>query len=349
MKILVTGKYEPDYNRNHVLLRGLEKKDVSLTEFPYEKRTRAVRKKITSLAENHDIIFLPSFTHLDVPFVRRATKKPIVFDPLISRYLSKVFDYKAVWRYSPRALKNYLKDLRAFNRSDLILADTEGHKNYYINKFHVNPVKIAVVHVGVHCGDFFPSGKIKNPCDKFLVGFYGSFIPLHGIEKIIEAARILRERNDIEFQIYGNGPGYEKIQKLIEIYNLVNVSLKGWADYKDLNAVINGMDVCLGIFGDSLKAKLVIPNKIYHYAACKKAIITADTEGIKEIFKNRKNIILVQNNPQSLADSVVELAGNDSLMQAIAKSAFATVNGEYNETRIAEEFLTALESLPGFS
>lgn len=345
MRILVTGKYEPEYNRNHVLLKGLESLGIELLKFPYTKRNKFSKNKIKELEKDCDIIFLPSFTHLDVPFVRNLTVKPLVFDPLISRYLSKVFDYKSVWKYSPRALKNYLKDQRAFSRSDLILADTISHKDYYVSRFGVLPIKISVVHVGVNSGDFYPKELEITKQRKCIVGFYGSFIPLHGIEKIIEAAKILEIRDDLEFRIYGNGPGFQKIRELTLNLGLKNTILAGWVDYKSLNNVINEMDICLGIFGESLKAELVIPNKIYHYGACRKAIITAETKGIKEIFEDGKNIILIKNNTAALVKSIESLADNQVLRSKIAKNASELISKEYNEKKIAFEFLKGIERI----
>ncbi len=345
MRILVTGKYEPEYNRNLVLLRGLQARGIELIEFPYKKRGRQTRSRIIELVENCDLIFLPSFTHLDVPFVRRISKKPLVFDPLISRYLSKVFDYKAVWKYSPRALKNYLKDLRAFKRSDLLLADTLSHKEYYTERFGIDPKKIAVVHVGMHSGDFYQKVPLKKNESKIIIGFYGSFIPLHGIDKIISAAKLLEKRNDLEFRLYGDGTGFEKVQEQIKKFELKNVILEGWIEYHALNEAINSMDICLGIFGDSLKAELVIPNKIYHYAACGKPVITADTKGIKELFENEKDIELIENSAESLANSIIKLADNPEIREKIGKNACDLVTTGYNEKMIADEFLNAVKRI----
>jgi glycosyltransferase involved in cell wall biosynthesis len=345
MKIFVTGNYEPGYNRNHVILSGLENMGHELTEFPYKKRNRDSKTSIRKLSEACDLIFLPSFTHLDVPFIRRITKKLIVFDPLISRYLSKVFDYKTVWKYSPRAFKNYLKDKRAFNCSNLIIADTKSHKDYYTKQFGVAPAKIAVVYVGVHTGDFYPKTAERKIGEKIKIGFYGSFIPLHGIEKIIAAAKLLEKRDDLEFMIYGDGPGFKKIHDMTVKLRLSNTILKGWVNYGSLNDVINDMDICLGIFGDSLKAELVIPNKIFHYAACRKPIITAETKGVKEIFENGKNIILIKNDPGSLADSIELLADNNSLSSIIAKNGYEIITENYNEKMIASEFTKYLNEL----
>ena len=83
------------------------------------------------------------------------------------------------------------------------------------------------------------------------------FIPLHGIKNIIKAAEILKNHIDIKFKLIGTGFEYEKIKKLTLKLNLKNVNFLGWVEYNDLPKKINELDLCLGIFGDSLKTDLV--------------------------------------------------------------------------------------------
>ena len=294
MRILITGHYQPAYNRNQVIIKGLKNHNIDLIEFPYEKRNRKTLKKVAELSEDCDLLFLPSFTHLDVPFLKKGISKPIVFDPLISKYMTKVFDLKTIWRYSPRAYKNFLKDKRAFKYSDLIVADTQSHKEYFCKHFGVDENKIIIVPVGVDTSEFFPENEALGAGNKIVVGFYGTFIPLHGIDKIILAANELKERKDIRFEIYGKGFLFNKISPLAGKMGLSNIVFKGWVAYRELNNVINTMDICLGIFGDSIKTELVVPNKIFHYAACGKPIVTRDTTAIKEIFTPDKNIDYLQ-------------------------------------------------------
>ena len=99
MKILVAGEYEEDYNRSKVIFDGLAlQPGVALSYYHYSKKDFD-KKKFIELAANVDMIFIPAFCHKDVSRLRPLTKKTIVFDPLISRYLTKVFDYKQVSRY----------------------------------------------------------------------------------------------------------------------------------------------------------------------------------------------------------------------------------------------------------
>lgn len=338
MKILFTGHFDPDYNRTKVIIKGLSSLGVEVNLFPFTKKKKPDLERLKKEINKSDWIFMPSFTHTDLPFIKRISSKPIIFDPLISRYLSKVFDYKTVWKYSPRAYKNYLKDKRAFNRSDLILADTASHKDYFVSKFGVDPNIVRVAPIGVISEDFFPIKVEPVDRSKIIVGFYGSFIPLHGIEVIIGAAEILRENKNIVFKLIGDGILFSKMKKMAVDKSLDNIDFTGWKPYSELNIEINNFDIALGIFGESLKARMVIPNKLYHYAACKKAIISRKSDAITEIFDHDQNITLCEPNPEGLASAIKSLS-NKYERNRIAKNAHELITKEYNEVKIAENIL----------
>lgn len=344
MNIFITGKYTPSYNRNAVLISGLSKREeIVLMEYPYPSKRKADKKKLEEGTKWADVVFLPSFTHRDVRFIRKRTTKPLVFDPLISRYLSKVFDYKSVWRYSPRALKNYLKDVIAFRHSDLIFADTLQHKSYYMQQFGIEEHRIKVLYVGVNSADCMTWSE--PPAQPFRLGFYGHFIPLQGTRKIIEAARILKHE-DIDFEMIGTGFEYQEVYKLAtSTYKLKNIRFAGQLPYQTLLSSLKHYHACLGIFGDTAKANLVIPNKVYHYAGMCKAIITKDTPAIREVFTPDHNILLCSSDPEAIAQHILKLRTDEQLREMLAKNAFALVTEKYNETCIAQTFVEAVRPL----
>jgi glycosyltransferase involved in cell wall biosynthesis len=125
-----------------------------------------------------------------VSFDKKLVDKPLVFDPLISKYLTKVHDYQTARKYSLRGMRNYLKDKLPLDVADFVLCDTEHHREYFVATFKVLPEKMAVLPVGFVEDDFQPI-DMSSGDGLFRVGFYGSFMPLPGIRKIVEAARLL--------------------------------------------------------------------------------------------------------------------------------------------------------------
>ncbi len=109
---------------------------------------------------------------------------------------------------------------------------------------------------------YYPSDATKSPDEKVSILFYGSFIPLHGIDVILNAFHLL-EKEGITFQatIIGKGQTYPEMKKLYDTLNLKNVTMDGtFIDEKKLADKIRESDIILGIFGNSTKAKSVNSN-----------------------------------------------------------------------------------------
>ena len=190
--------------------------------------------------------------------------------------------------------------------------------------------------------DFSPA--LKKQTDIFSVGFYGGFIPLQGVLKIIETAELLQSDSSIKFHLIGTGFQYKEMQELVKSKGLKNVIFEGWISYDDLSTHINSYDVCLGIFGETPKAKLVIPNKIYHYAAMGKPIITMKTDAISEVFSDRNNILLTTNKPFDIKEAILSLKENNQLKEKLGENALQLIQKDMNEVKIAERFVAIIKA-----
>ena len=105
--------------------------------------------------------------------------------------------------------------------------------------------------------------------------FVGKLIPLHGLETILEAARLAPE---LPIRLIGSGQLNEAMEGRPE-----NVEWMHWVDYEALPDEYWGAGCALGIFGTSDKALRVIPNKAFQALACGTPLITADTPGAREL------------------------------------------------------------------
>lgn len=340
LKIIFTGKSDFTYNRTSVLLNGLKKLNgIDIIEFPIKSRKNFDTQHFTALSSEADFVYIPPFRHRDVRFIHKYSKAPVVFDPLVSLYLSKVVDYGHWWK----APVKLWQDLLSFRHCEILIAETEENRLYYARKFKIPESSIHCVYIGVDTDIFQP---IKNEEDKntFDIGFYGSFIPLQGIEKIIETANLLKDQDDIRFHLIGSGYGFEKIKKLVKQKKLHQVIFHGWIPHHQLPQAISRFDLCLGIFGTSLKSNCVIPNKIFHYAAMKKCIMTKDSPAIREIFTDRKDIILCKAEADDMASKILDVKKNSIDYQTIENNAFQLISRNYNEISIADRLVSILRA-----
>ncbi|MBD3315642.1 MAG: glycosyltransferase [Chitinivibrionales bacterium] len=340
--LCLVGAYVPDYTRVNVIMCGCEANDISIEHARVEpsspfKRKRRLRQLLRRRPITTDFALVPAFCHHEVAVARKFYEGPLIFDPLISRHLTKIHDYRKAGRFSIHALRNYVADKRSLTLADYVLSDTLAHKRYFHEKYGIPAEKIFPVYVGYNADHFQPGPSYSH--QTAVIGFYGSFIPLHGIEVIIHAAHLLRHRSDIRFELVGNGHTRASMEKLAKSLNLENTVFSGQVQYENLPVYIGRWDICLGIFGSTLKADLVIPNKVYHYAACRRPIITKDSPAIRELFTDGRDIVLSPANPRALADRIAALVDNRDRAETIAARGRRMISEGYNHRRIGRRML----------
>lgn len=340
MKILFCGKDSFTYHRTRVLIEGLKKHTAAeCVVLPVTARDKTNAGKLAARSAEADFVIVPAFRHRDVAWVKRHSRAPVVFDPLISTYLTRVIDY----RQYHKAPTKFISDFVTLRRADYLVSDTGEMKKFYTKYFGVAAHRIGVVQDGYITEEFFPTENPKTDA-QFHVGFYGSFVPLQGADVIARAAYLLRNE-DIVFEIIGAGATYRSFLKFIRKHNLNNVVLHGWLRHDQLPDAIARLDLCLGIFGRSGKADRVVPNKLFHYAAKKKCIITRTSPALQEVFTPGHDVIAIDPDPGVLAETIMALKDNAALREAVAAAAYKTISEGYSEVKIAEALLDFLSNV----
>jgi glycosyltransferase involved in cell wall biosynthesis len=191
--------------------------------------------------------------------------------------------------------------------ADRVLADTEPQAEYFAGLAGIARSKVAVVPVGADERLFSavrpPSSPDVARCE---VLFYGTMIPLHGVDTILDAARLLADAPQIHFHLVGEGQ--VPLERLLAENPIASVRWTRRLSYAELPTAIAAADLCLGIFGTSDKAARVVPHKVYEAAAMGKAIVTADTPAMRAAFPEGSLMLVPPGNPQALADAIRALA-----------------------------------------
>lgn len=257
----------------------------------------------------HDAVVVGYLGQLDVlvlwPFAKMRGV-PIVWDAFLSLYNTVVEDRQLVRPGNPIAWALWMWEWLTCKAADLVILDTRTHGNYFIDTFKVRPKKVRAVLVGAEANifnrcrtasaDFTDAISIGTKPDilnpetgmtapsklQTKVLFYGQFIPLHGIDTVVQAAK-LTEEEDIHWIIVGTGQEARRIQELVGRLNPSNLEWIEWIPYEQLVDAIRGADVCLGIFGATDKASRVIPNKAFQILMSGRPLITRDSPAIREL------------------------------------------------------------------
>jgi glycosyltransferase involved in cell wall biosynthesis len=153
--------------------------------------------------------------------------------------------------------------------------------------------------------------------------YYGTFIPNHGVQTIIEAARLLSEETDVYFELIGNGPQHSQIVNLAQGYGLKNISFTEWMETPTLVERIDAADVILGTFGITPQALMTMQNKIHEGLAMGKPVITGASPVMRSTLQHGETIYLCEReNPQSLAEAILTLRGHAEVREKLARQGY---------------------------
>ncbi len=347
------GNYNPQYTRVRTTLKGLKRAGISVVECNGNASGKFIRlfilaKKYLKIAPEIDIIMVSEAGQSYVPLAKLLafiTKKPLLFDAFLSYYHVKIEDEKIAPPDSLKAKYFYLLDKISCRLADLIILDTPEHAEYFSKTFNMARKKIKVIPVGSDEEIFYPIEK-NGLKKEFLVFLVSSFYPLHGIEYVLEAAKLIKKYNDVKFLIVGDGPTKETNIKLAKKLDLDNTEFKGRVSPEELANLMENADICLGQFGKTQQTQMVVPAKIYDAIAMAKPIITAQSTSVKSIFKDKESIIFCQPaNPRSLAESIILLKENNNLRQKIVKNGHKIFQEKFSLIKIGEMLKSIIKNL----
>jgi glycosyltransferase involved in cell wall biosynthesis len=264
--------------------------------------------------------------------------KPLVFDHMMSPYDSLLNERAAIRKGGFLARLVYLYERSILRRSAMILTDTAAHKALFQDLFNLPAESILAVPVGAD-EQLFRTAKPARTRDAtaaFEVLFYGSFLPLHGVDIILGAASLLREV-PIHFTLIG---GYEAnlpdIYRLIERLNLHNVTHTGWVDLAGLPQRIDQADVGLGgPFGNTGQARRVVTAKTFQFLAMRKPVIVGETEEDYG-FRDKVNCLLVaQGDSPALAAAIQWAYDHPRQMEQIGQRGYDLFRSRYSISQIS--------------
>jgi glycosyltransferase involved in cell wall biosynthesis len=354
LRVLYFGTYERTYPRNAQVVSCLrragvevEQRHVPVWEGQEHKWAAGPRAALRLLAgegrllrrprPSFDVLIVGYPGHFDLPAARLAARgRPIVFNPLVSLADTLVDDRGRFARGSLPARMLAAIDRRALRAADLVVADTEANADDLARRARIPHKQVAVCFVGAEERIFRPGWAPREP---FTVLFVGKLIPLHGLETVLAAARLLP---DVRFRVVGSG----QLEKLLHARPLNNMTWVPWVEYERLPEELYGAGCAIGIFGTSAKAARVIPNKAFQALACGTPLVTADTPAARELLSDGVSALLVQpGNPEALADAVGRLAADPALAERIGARGLAAYQAEASEEVLGARWRSLLEAL----
>jgi glycosyltransferase involved in cell wall biosynthesis len=297
---------------------------------------------------------VPCFRQRDLAAAARYARRhsiPLVFDPLISAYDKQVNEKHKFAAASAQARKLLAWESRLFKLPDRLIADTEGHADYFHATHGVARERIRVIPVGAEEALFTPQPWSQKPSGAPLeLVFFGTFIGLQGVD-VLARAILQYDGPPTHWRLIGEGPMKADCERLlaplIGASGPSRVSFEGWGPLPELPGRLTSADAILGIFGTSDKALRVIPNKVYQGLAVGRAVLTAATPAfLPELRADEDHGVFWARpgDPVSICDAVLRLHRRRDELPSLGNTARASYDSHYSNRAIAQVLREILQA-----
>ncbi len=350
----IIGAFDALYPRNQIIRAGLPAHGWQVHAAPLDKRLPTARKlpllwrSMRRLAPECDRFILAEFNQLLAPFAviaGRALRRPVLVDYMVGLYDSAVQDRAATAPHSKRARLFRAIDRWNIATAPAIFTDTDAHRAAMRTIVGRAAERLAVVPVGAY-DEWWSLQPVpgRAPGEPLRVQFFGSFIPFHGVDVILAAARRLADDERFRFEIIGRGQTYEAVLAAARPQDLPHVTLVDSVPPPDLPGRVAAADVCLGVFGARAKTDYVVPNKVYQCLAIGRPVVTATATAISEHFTPGKHLLTVPpGDPAALADALRRLADDPAERARLGAAAAARISADYTPVEVVKPLLVLLD------
>lgn len=304
-----------DYLRNTQEIRILKERYdqvdvIGSSSSSYPKRLLKVYGKLlVTRCRWYDEVFVGFSPQLIVPFFSfKFRKTKLTIDFFISVYDTMVCDRKKFKEKSLPARFSHWLDRRTLRKADSVISDTNAHGDYFSEEFGIKRKKIRTLYLEADTSYYYPRPQKKPSelADRFVVLYFGSILPVQGVDVIMDALRPLMNRKEYYFVIVG--PMKEEIRKA----EGDNIEYVPWLPQDQLAEKIAQADLCLaGHFNaENGKAQRTIPGKAYIYDAMKKPMILGDSPANRELYPEKPGVYeyVPMGDPGALTGKIQELS-----------------------------------------
>jgi len=221
---------------------------------------------------------------------------------------------------------NYFYDLWArmkkklYQRVDKIFTLSEGMKDVLMQ--YSSSEKINVVPLWSASEDFRPISKEDNTFiranrleGKFIVLYSGNIGYTHSVEVIVEVAKVMKDENDVQFLIIGEGKKKPELQKEVNDFNLSNVLFLPYQDFSVLPFSLASADLGVVTLDENV-AKVSVPSKTFNLLAVGAPLLviaSSETEMYRLVNKYQNGRCIPKSDINDIANYIKDLKNNPEM------------------------------------
>jgi Glycosyltransferase len=175
--------------------------------------------------------------------------------------------------------------------------------------------------------------------------FYGGIIGhAQGLEVILKAAALLKDKQNIKFLLLGSGPEKERLFAMKAELGLDNVIFHDAVPKKDMLQIIACVDCAIVPLRRLDLFKGAIPSKIFENLAMQKPILLGVEGEAKELFieQGHCGLFFTPEDSTELSKQIIILYNNPQEAKQMGANGFNYAKENFNRDNIAQEFYNTL-------
>jgi glycosyltransferase involved in cell wall biosynthesis len=334
--IVITGKFPDRFNKRiHIIrIKSDEKKELILIRgIKYIFKQLRTTYNLIKISKNVNIVIFYIGTRIYVLPLLTAKllgKKTVLVATGLPSECARVSGGRLfgtdriIFPYIFRILEHI-----NFRLVDQIAIETENFIQYAgINKYRKKISITGAVYVDI--ASFKMKKELKNK--RNLIGYIGRLSSEKGVLNFAKAIPlILKERNDLDFLIGGNGPLFDEIKNELKNNGSYNkVELPGWISHDELPKYLNELKLIVA----PSYTEGGVPTVIMEAMACGTVSLVTPVAGVDVIKDGESGFILEDNSPECIAENVIRALEHPNLDE-IVNNACNLVEEEFSyETEV---------------
>lgn len=161
--------------------------------------------------------------------------------------------------------------------------------------------------------------------DRFIVGWLGGFRPFHGLDLLVDAAKLVqRDCPDVAFLLVGDGAERPRLEHRVKSEGVPNVSFAGIVSHHEVPQYLCAMDAATIV--DTGQQFHYSPLKLREYMACGVPVITPGVGQVgRWLHDGRDALLIPPGDSKALANAVMRLRDSPELRRSLSRNARAKV------------------------
>lgn len=182
--------------------------------------------------------------------------------------------------------------------------------------------------------------------NRFVASFVGTLGMAHGLDAVLDAAEILRDRPDVVFWLVGEGARRTALEADARRRGLHNVRFEGQVPREDIPNVLAASDAALVLLRRDPLFATVLPSKMFEaMAAACPVILGVPGESRALLDESGGGIGIEPGSGDALARGVLELAADPERRRRMGALGRAYVTARLSHDALARDYAAALQDL----